>query len=117
MRRSVTFIGTPAISPHGVSLNNFSVDMNNVPSDTTCFPLSDQCEHLIGCCPPGPPKQTTPLRADWSECGECDAEFDRLISGRSSNKGRTDGTELSTRRERMFSGCCCDPLPQLMLEE
>ncbi|KAK5909484.1 hypothetical protein CesoFtcFv8_003410 [Champsocephalus esox] len=79
--------------------------MNNVPSDTTCFPLSDHCELLIGCCPPGPPNQTTPLRADWSESRECDAEFDRLISGRGSNKGGTDCLMLSTRRETMFSGC------------
>lgn len=34
--------------------------------------------------------RTTPLRADWFDAGECDVEFDRLISGRGSYKGGTE---------------------------
>lgn len=66
------------------------------------------------------PSRTTvsrppPLRADWSDAGECDVEFDRLISGRGSYKGGTGGVMLKADGKGMLSGCCGVHLIQMRL--
>ncbi|KAM7415782.1 hypothetical protein PAMA_018039 [Pampus argenteus] len=83
-----------AISPHRGSLNKLRVNMNNVSLEQ---PMSSSHWLL--------PSRTTvsrppPLLTDWSDAGECDVEFDRLISGRGSFKGGTDDMTVLTGRER-----------------
>lgn len=64
---SVTFYKNSARSPHRVSLNKRSVDMNNMPfkrpTIVDASPLSDRLRTLIGYCPPGPPSRDHPLCA------------------------------------------------------
>ena len=50
-----------------------------------------------------------PRRSDWSDAGECDVEFDRLISGRGSYKGGIGGVMLSTDREEMLREAAAEP--------
>ena len=50
-----------------------------------------------------------PRRSDWSDAGECDVEFDRLISGRGSYKGGIGGVMLSADREGMLREAAAEP--------
>ncbi|KAL7391970.1 hypothetical protein ABVT39_017442 [Epinephelus coioides] len=99
IERSVTFYRSSAPSPHRVSLNKLSVDMNNVPFNRpTIVDASPLFKLPLATGLPDHRLETTPLRADWPDAGECDAEFDRLISGRGSYKGGTDGVMLPADR-------------------
>lgn len=91
------------MSPHRVSLNKLSVDMNNVPFKQPTMvdanPLSKQLERSLAAALPDHRLETTPSARWLDRRWWVDVEFDRLISGRSSYKGGTGGVMLSTDRK------------------
>lgn len=108
-RGSVSFYSDSAASPHRVSLNKPSVNVNNEafkqPTTVDAIGLSEQQTLSLASGLPDHRLRTTPVVADWSDAGVRDVEFDRLISRRGSYKGGTGrGRRRRSAEEKWMFG-------------